>query len=173
MDALAEHPQVSSDMGASEITFTHDSSKLILATALGCRVVVVGLPESKQDQATVLRVFSQHRVSNMTVTGRALAGRGQTATQKQPNGTQAASGAKTDGSDSNEEDSEEENEDEDEHEDENRENSDASDGEKQQASTIVSLATSCDGQWLVSADAARRLHVFNLDSLQVSLGRHV
>lgn len=35
------------------------------------------------------------------------------------------------------------------------------------ASTIICMATSMDGQWLASADTRHRIHVFNLDSVQV------
>ena len=35
------------------------------------------------------------------------------------------------------------------------------------ASTIICMAASMDGQWLASADTRNRVHVFNLDSVQV------
>lgn len=39
----------------------------------------------------------------------------------------------------------------------------------EQVSIIVSMATSPDGQWLATGDLLNRIHVFNLDALQVCI----
>ena len=119
--------------------FTSDSSRLVLATGIGARIVVVSLPESSSEEASVLRVFNQHRLGSRQNTGRTVAGL-------------PAQRANGDADDESELDSESSDDDE--------------DTEDDVISSIACLATSSDGQWLVSADSACRLHVFNLDSLQ-------
>ena len=141
--ALASQTQLQSDLGAAQLHFTADSSRLIMATAVGSRVVVLALPESSDGAASVLRIFNQHRLGSRQASGRTVAGR------KQVNGKLA------NGTDHSE--SEEESE------------SDADEPVTETSevvSTIACLASSADGQWLVTADLARRMHVFNLDSLQ-------
>ena len=135
--ALTSQSALERDLGASQLHFTSDSSRLVLATAIGARIVVVSLPESSHEEASVLRVFNQHRLGSRRNTGRAVAGL--PAQQANGDGGEA-------GSDS--------------------ESSDDEDAEDDVISSIACLATSSDGQWLVSADSACRLHVFNLDSLQ-------
>lgn len=40
---------------------------------------------------------------------------------------------------------------------------------RQKCTALIALATSIDGQWLASSDDLHRIHIFNLDSLQVSV----
>jgi U3 small nucleolar RNA-associated protein 4 len=139
--ALESHPQLKEDQGASVLHFPPDSSRLMIAT-IGARVAVIDLPETKDEPATVLRVFSQHR-SGKSSSGRAIAGeKGQ---GKQSNGD--AMSADEDSSEDSETDGEDDN-------------------VESNISTIACAATSVDGQWLVTADLSRRMHVFNLDILQ-------
>lgn len=150
--ALAGSAQLQGDLGAAHLHFTADGSRLVMATAAGARVVVLALPEKGEEQASVLRVFNQHREGKKQASGRSIAGRKPKTAAATPAGA-----AKTDGSES-------------ESESEPKQPVPKTQGKpaerEERISSIVCLASSVDGQWLVTSDTARRMHVFNLDSLQ-------
>lgn len=107
--------------GASALTFTPDSRRLVLCTLHGAYVHVLQLiPDSP---AQLLRTFSQHRVRATDA----------------PDGRVRAGDARIHGGKS----------------------SDA----REVYAPVVIASVSPDGQWLFTADSARRMHAFNLDSL--------
>ncbi|OBZ79661.1 U3 small nucleolar RNA-associated protein 4 [Grifola frondosa] len=64
----------SSSTGSSSLTFTPDSSKLVLATSASSRVVIVELGSGDRS-SRVLRVFEQHRMRDGLVRDRVIRGR--------------------------------------------------------------------------------------------------
>lgn len=104
---------------------------------------VLELPdEGATGNVRLLRSFAQHRARGAA---RALAGR------------VAAHEASANGRTQSQSDEEDEQE------------SESSQNAKREVYTQIVCATvSPDGQWLVTVDLSRRVHVFNLDALQVS-----
>lgn len=161
-EALSSHELLKDDQGASFLHFTQDSGRLVIATVAGSRVAIISLPEDKDAPASVLRVFSQHR-SRKHFSRRATAG-------KLVNGKYRSNGNAVDGKadaqmaidgSSGSEDSSPSSSSSSENEDE-----EGDDANRASRSTIACIATSPDNQWLVTADMARRMHVFNLDTLR-------
>ncbi|KAH9921964.1 WD40 repeat-like protein [Epithele typhae] len=142
--------------GASSLTFTPDSSKLIVATSMSATLVVIDLGDGARSP-TVLRKFEQHRMRDNIVKGRFVKRR-KHARQSTPDGDVAMAdedaeltpGADKDGA----------------ADDSGSESDSDSDASTRVHTTITRLAVSADGQWLASADARRRTHVFNLDAVQ-------
>ncbi|PWN91543.1 hypothetical protein FA10DRAFT_271280 [Acaromyces ingoldii] len=132
--------------GSSAMTFTPDSSRLVLATYPGSYVHVVELPtEDTAPRCRIVASFSQHRSREA---GRAVAGK------KLTNG-HAHSNGHANGVDS---DSESGSEAEEETEPETR--------QRTQFARLDLVQVSPDGQYLVSVDTSRRIHVFSLDTLR-------
>lgn len=132
--------------GSSAMTFTPDSSRLVLATYPGSYVHVVELPaEDTAPRCRIVASFSQHRSREA---GRAVAGK------KLTNG-HAHSNGHANGVDS---DSESGSEAEEDTEPETR--------QRTQFARLDLVKVSPDGQYLVSVDTSRRIHVFSLDTLR-------
>lgn len=126
-----EHPP-----GASVLTFTPDSSRLVLATLRGAFVHVLQLPTSREDNVHLLRSFGQHRARAAAVDSRAVAGDARTRASRQytPVGTASSE-------------------------------DDATSQQREVYATVVLATVAPDGQWLLTVDSARRMHVFHLDTL--------
>jgi WD40 repeat protein len=141
---VREHlPDTLSSCGASALTFSPDSSKLIIATTTAF-VLVLDLV-SDSTSARVLRRFDQHRHRSIMAEGRVLTGR----------------------RNDEDHDASESEQDIEEHETENRgmANPQPTNAEPMPA-TITRMAISPDGQWLATTDDHQRTHIFNLDSVQ-------
>ncbi|TBU35023.1 WD40 repeat-like protein [Dichomitus squalens] len=136
--------------GASSLTFTPESSKLLLATSNSAIVLVVDLG-SEGHSPRVLRKFEQHRIRDNVVKGRLVKGRQSSPAANgdsdvemglQNEGAPGADGAQASDDDSDLEDS------------------------RIVRTTITRMAVSPDGQWLATSDDRRRTHIFNLDAVQ-------
>lgn len=137
--------------GASALTFTPDSRRLVLASALTGDITIVDLSAVVSDEsarlgeASVVRVFEQD--ASATVGGRVVAGgkrvKGSSSADSPPDG-----GMDVDGSDD-----------------------DSDDGRAPRArggrATVKCLAVGPDGQWLAVSDLLGRTRVYNLDTLQL------
>ncbi|KAM5538245.1 hypothetical protein V8D89_008132 [Ganoderma adspersum] len=135
--------------GASSLTFTPDSSKLVIATSSSAVVVIIDLG-SEDTAPRVLRKFEQHRIRDSFIQGRLVKGR-QAATAMNGDDVEMGSDNEeargTDNAESSNEDG------------------DAEDS-KVVRTTVTRMAVSPDGQWLATSDDLRRTHVFNLDAIQ-------
>ncbi|KAI0082243.1 WD40 repeat-like protein [Panus rudis PR-1116 ss-1] len=139
--SILETPSPESSTGSSSLTFSPDSRKLILATAMSAHVIIVDLGGTADDQRPrVLRRFDQHRMKDVKV----VKGRRRAARQDE------------------DVDMDEE------REDRPQENEDSSEEEVEDDTnaTVTRMAVSPDGQWLATVDDRCRTHVFNLDSIQ-------
>jgi U3 small nucleolar RNA-associated protein 4 len=143
---LREHlPDTLSSCGASALTFSPDSSKLIIATTTAF-VLVLDLV-SDSTSARVLRRFDQHRHRSTLAEGRVLTGRRN--------------------DEDHEADASESEQDVEEHETENRGMASSQPtNAKPMPATVTRMAISPDGQWLATTDDHLRTHIFNLDSVQ-------
>ncbi|WFC93735.1 U3 small nucleolar RNA-associated protein [Malassezia brasiliensis] len=112
--------------GASVLTFTPDSTRLVLGTLHGAYLHVVQL--SHADEVQLLRSFTQHRQRHTPDDGR--------------HGRVLAGDARVRGKAAL-----------------------VDDTARDVFATLVLAHVSPDGQWLVSVDSARRMHVFHLDTL--------
>ena len=140
---LREHlPNTPSSCGASALTFSPDSSKLIIATTTAFVLVLDLVSDSAS--ARVLRRFDQHRHRSPMAEGRVLTGR------------------------RNDDDHEaDESEPEMDVDGESREIADPQPiNPEPMPATITRMAISPDGQWLATTDDHVRTHIFNLDSVQ-------
>lgn len=154
---IASHTILKDDAASTQIAFSPDSGKLILATVAGSRLVVLALPDTSAGSVEVLRIFEQHRHSRAVgIAGRVLAG-----SRKLPNGINGHKRTALDDSDGSSDEQSEEGT-----QDDSDTGTEEADMEGEMISTITNMTVSLDGQWLASVDCARRLHVFNLDSLQ-------
>ena len=147
---LQEHlPDTPSGCGASALTFSPDSSKLIIATTTAF-ILVLDLA-SDMTSARVIRRFDQHRSRSSIVEGRVLIGR------------------RNDSDDDHEVDASELEQD---AEEPSSETIVVDDGPqhihaaKSTSATVTRMTISSDGQWLATTDDHRRTHVFNLDAVQ-------
>jgi len=141
---LREHlPDTPSACGASALSFSPDSSKLIIATTTAF-IVVLDLA-SDTISARVIRRFDHHRSRSSVVEGRVLTGR------------------RNDGDDDHEVDASEPEED---AEEPSSETIVVGDDPQPTPATITRMTISPDGQWLATTDDHRRTHVFNLDAVQ-------
>lgn len=140
--------------GSSAITFTPDSSRMILATYPGSYVHVIELPapDDTLPRCRIVTSFSQHRSREA---GRAVAGKKLTNGHAHTNGH--ANADDTDSDDSSEEASDSDKDENGHHE--LRE-------QRTQFARIDLAQVSPDGQYLVSIDTSRRIHVFSLDTLR-------
>lgn len=146
------------DQGASHLVFTADSSRLLLATSRSAQIVVLALGDEDGTAFEVLKVFDQHRRSGSGSTSRSRAMAGRSGLRPKTNGVNGHPPKTPNGA--SETDSEDENAFSSSDESEEDEGGPA-------GTAIAVVGISGDGQWLASADFARRLHVFNLDTLQV------
>ena len=132
--------------GATSLLFTSDSSKLVIGACMGSPLVmIVDLKGEGNDSPRILRTFEQHRIQNIVV-----------GTSGPPRNFQANTNGEAphhSGDDSSEETG--------------MVSRFRSSNAPTVASTITCMAASMDGQWLASADTRNRVHVFNLDSVQV------
>lgn len=131
---LAASLPTSLGTGSSCITFSRDSSRLVLSTAFGTSVAVVQLPQDSEGDVQVLAVFGEgaksYAAKNKAVNG--------------TNGDVEMNGAGSDESDIEEDAS-------------------VSVGSTPKNSTsIVALSVSADGKWLATADLERRVEVYDL-----------
>lgn len=178
--ALQGQAQLRGDLGAAQLHFTADSSRLIIGTAVGARVVVLALPEPvsaprhphahAEGAASVLRIFNQHRMGKKQYAGRAVVGRsqGQKQPEQQQEGQKLTNGDQAlDSDDKVETNAQTQPVDAEEATTAKTASTSPADVRiSERISTIACMTTSSDGQWLVTSDLARRLHIFNLDSLQ-------
>lgn len=147
---LQEHlPDAPSACGASALSFSPDSSKLIIATTTAF-ILVLDLA-SDTTSARVIRRFDQHRSRGSIVEGRVLTGR------------------RNDADDDHEADASEPEQDAEEPSSETivvDDDPQPTHAAKPTPATITRMTISPDGQWLATTDDHRRTHVFNLDAVQ-------
>ncbi|KAI9512662.1 WD40 repeat-like protein [Russula earlei] len=136
-----DHPNTPTHCGASALTFSPDSSKLVVASTAA--VVLVLELVSDPTSARVLRRFDQHRNRGLMIEGRVLTGRRRDNNDDDP--ATDASDAKSAQVDP-----------------QPRYTTHA----EAVPATITRMATSPDGQWLATTDDHMRTHIFNLDAVQ-------
>ncbi|PKI83848.1 U3 small nucleolar RNA-associated protein [Malassezia vespertilionis] len=128
----AIHGKAAPAPGASVLTFTPDSTRLVLCTLRGAFVYIVQLSHGASE-AQLLKTFSQHRqryAAEEGRDGRALAGDARVRSAKQHTPLAVESS-----------------------------------GTRDVYAAIVLGVVSPDGQYLLTVDSGRRMHVFNLDTL--------
>ena len=144
--------------GSSNLLFTRDSRRLILATSFGSSIAVVELPGGKDEDFEVVKVFGEHGARDG---GRELRG-------KVANGKVNGDGdIKMNGINGNGKHHDSESEDEDDSDGESEVGASSSNNSK--PASVTCLAVSGDGRWLASADLERKVCVFDLEALKVSL----
>ncbi|PIL29590.1 hypothetical protein GSI_08226 [Ganoderma sinense ZZ0214-1] len=136
--------------GASSLTFTPDSSKLVLATSSSAVVVIIDLG-SEDNVPHVLRKFEQHRVRDSFVKGRLVKGRQAPAAMNGDVVEMGSDNEETPAADDA---------------DSFGEDSDDAEESTLVHTTVTRIAVSSDGQWLATSDDLRRTYVFNLDTIQ-------
>ncbi|KAI5476988.1 U3 small nucleolar RNA-associated protein 4 [Pseudohyphozyma bogoriensis] len=146
--SLSDSLPTSLGTGSSALAFSPDSSTLVLATAFGSYVAVIGLPKSGGEDFDVKAVWGDHAVRSSK--GRETRGRGGKANGK----TNGVNGVAHDESDEEESDEDEEME----------VDGEAVKGDK--PATVACLSVSQDGKWLASADLERKVCVFDLEGLK-------
>ncbi|KAK7064410.1 WD-repeats-region domain-containing protein [Favolaschia claudopus] len=132
----AHLPPKSVSTGSLAFHFTPDSSKLVIATAVGSHILIIDLG-AEDEQPRVLRRFDHHRHGSSIASSRLVKGR---VADLEAADTPA---------------------DEDEAESEPEPTPSAI-----TTTSILRLTTSFDGQWLASSDSHGRTHVYNMDSIQ-------
>ncbi|TFY72623.1 hypothetical protein EVG20_g365 [Dentipellis fragilis] len=132
-------PESASTTGASTLTFSPDSSRLVMGTVGSSYILIVdlGLDSGKP---RVLRRFDHHRRAMFTVDDRAVKGRKCQKTHDVEMTDAPDAAASSD--------------------------EDLPDLAKPVVTTITRMAVSPDGQWLATTDDRHRSHIFNLDSVQ-------
>lgn len=157
---LKQLPHHRNSISASALTFAPDSSKLALAVTGSAELVVVDL----SDDVRVLRIFKHHSMKDVVV------GESGEGNERVIKSLPSSETTRTDEPTPSIEEDENEDENEDEDEDETMEDASAesviSTGHSV-ITTVICIVPSPDGQWLASADLRGRVHVFNLDSMQV------
>lgn len=154
---LAEALPTSLGTGSSSLVFTSDSARLILSTSFGSYIAVVELPNGKDDEFDVVKVFGQHgerdgvRELRGKVASRQANGNGDVSM----NGVNGVNGVHH-GSDSASES------------DESEEEQPTIVSPSTKPALVAALTVSTDGQWLASADLERKVCVFDLTALRVS-----
>ncbi|KZW02022.1 WD40 repeat-like protein [Exidia glandulosa HHB12029] len=132
--------------GATAITFSPDSNKLIIATSVSSYVLIVdlGSADDDLDNIRVLRRFDQHRMRDVVLTQNARTTPADSAMDVDEPEPQPPS-----------------------QENVNVEMQDDDSADNAATVTRISHAVvSPDGQWLATGDVRRRVHVYNLDSIQ-------
>ncbi|KAM0786467.1 hypothetical protein ACM66B_001929 [Microbotryomycetes sp. NB124-2] len=151
---LSEALPKSLGTGASVLTFTADSRRLVAAMSLSSAVAVVSLPQSKETDVSIVKVFDQHATSDGSreVAGKlAHGGVNGTAKTNGVNGKARTSDATSNSESDSESDAE----------------AASAPLRDEHAATIVCAATSTDGRWLATADGLRKVCVFDLRLLRV------
>jgi len=146
-------PDKTPSAGASSLIFSPDSSRLVVATAMSSYIVVFDLGRGGGSRPPIaMRRFDQHRVAGSILGGRIIKGR----TRQHPGPAEDASPASDESAEAPEDGDAFESE-----------SSAIDDGLPQgnAISTVTRMATSSDGQWLVTTDTHGRTFVFNLDSV--------
>ncbi|MCO5598800.1 hypothetical protein L7F22_052899 [Adiantum nelumboides] len=132
---------------SSAATFTPDSARLVLASYPGAFVHVIDLPRSSESsKCTLLKSFGEHRQAAF---GRSVAGKA----VRMTNGKGQVNGVHH-----SDEEPEQSN---DESVDKNHNTSET----RTTFARIDTIQVSSDGQYLVSIDAAKRIHCYSLDTL--------
>ncbi|KAI0961278.1 hypothetical protein AcV7_000422 [Taiwanofungus camphoratus] len=135
-------PGSSASTGASSLSFTPDSKKLVVATAMSSYIIILDLG-TEAGKPHVLRKFEHHRMRDVMISNRVVRGR---------KGTEGVEIEDVEMEDATEDASESS--------DDQRPNP------KLLIGTVTRMAVSPDGQWLATTDDRCRTHVFNLDSIQ-------
>ncbi|GAA5909379.1 hypothetical protein JCM8208_005722 [Rhodotorula glutinis] len=139
-DTLSAHlPSSALGKGASCLTFTKDSQRLVLSTAFGATVVAVQLSQGREEEFEVVGLFGE----GVSLKGRAN-GLGNGATNGddvEMNGAE-----RSDSGDSDDEEAA----------------SSSSSSAKRVPSTIVCLALSADGEFIAAAESDRTVKVYSL-----------
>ncbi|KAI0963284.1 hypothetical protein AcW1_000403 [Taiwanofungus camphoratus] len=138
-------PGLSASTGASFLSFTPDSKKLVVATAMSSYIIILDLG-TEAGKPHVLRKFEHHRMRDVMISNRVVRGR---------KGTEGVEIEDVEMEDATEDASESS--------DDQRPNP------KLLIGAVTRMAVSSDGQWLATTDDRCRTHVFNLDSIQVRL----
>lgn len=136
--ALSASLPASLGTGSSCLTFTRDSQRLILSSSFGSTIVVVQLPEGKEDKCEVVSIL----------------GEGAPRAKKAANGTNGED-VEMNGADSDEESDEEES------------SAPSPASAKRVPSTIACLSVSNDGKHLATAETDRKVVVYDLASSKV------
>lgn len=142
VDTLSAHlPSSSLGTGASCLTFTKDSQRLVLSTAFGATIAVVQLPLGVDEEFEVVGLFGE----GVSVKGRrnGLAAGARNGEDVEMDGPGHSD---TDGSDDDEV------------------ASSASSPAKRVPSTVVCLAVSADGEFVAAAESDRSVKVYSLAS---------
>ncbi|KAI0963283.1 hypothetical protein AcW1_000403 [Taiwanofungus camphoratus] len=135
-------PGLSASTGASFLSFTPDSKKLVVATAMSSYIIILDLG-TEAGKPHVLRKFEHHRMRDVMISNRVVRGR---------KGTEGVEIEDVEMEDATEDASESS--------DDQRPNP------KLLIGAVTRMAVSSDGQWLATTDDRCRTHVFNLDSIQ-------
>ncbi|KAI0932482.1 hypothetical protein AcW2_001100 [Taiwanofungus camphoratus] len=135
-------PGLSASTGASFLSFTPDSKKLVVATAMSSYIIILDLG-TEAGKPHVLRKFEHHRMRDVMISNRVVRGR---------KGTEGVEIEDVEMEDATEDASESS--------DDQRPNP------KLLIGTVTRMAVSPDGQWLATTDDRCRTHVFNLDTIQ-------
>lgn len=143
--------------GSTALTFSPDSSKLVLATSLSSYTLIIDLAGAHEDldNIRVLRRFDQHRLRDVAQPSSSAAPR-QVNGHAQKHGDvamdvdQAPSDEESDGAIAHQKIR-------------------LADSYETQIRRITQASFSPDGQWLATSDEHRRVHVYNMDSIQVRL----
>ncbi|GAA5832351.1 hypothetical protein JCM11251_006420 [Rhodosporidiobolus azoricus] len=138
----ASFPPSSLGTGSSCLTFTRDSSRLALSTAFGSTLVVVQLPEGKEDECEVVAVL----------------GEGAPKAKKAVNGINGGDVEMNGVSSGSEEDSDDE---------DGEAAASAGPAAPRVPSSVVCLAVSSDGKYLATAETSRKVVVYDLEASKV------
>ncbi|KZT06760.1 WD40 repeat-like protein [Laetiporus sulphureus 93-53] len=145
--------------GASSLMFTPDSTRLVVATAMSCCVLVIDLNDAANSQKPrILRRFEQHRMKDAVIGDRVVKGAGKKRrhrSQKHKEGAEDIEMADAQQSGGEEKD----------HLSDSETELAPAEGRNTLLGTITRMAISPDGQWLVTTDERCRTHVFNLDAI--------
>ena len=126
-----------SSVGATVLSFTPDSQKLVICTSESSFIAIFHLPQDDTSLPRLLRIFDHHRLRNVS-SSNALSNVG---------GVADTGDSDVDMDDLSDEDT-------------------PVTKRLSVIPTITKTAISQDCQWLVSADEMKRVYVYNLDSLQ-------
>lgn len=124
--------------GASTFTFSPDSTRLIMSTALSGHVLLFDLSGSEEQPPRLLRRFDQHTQAPTTRVVKGLKQNGAFSMATDSDAEEAVSS--------------------------DDEPAAPASGKPLQA-TVLRTVVSADGQWLASTDNRLRTHIFNLDSM--------
>ena len=147
--------------GASALVFTPDSSRLVLCTVHGSYIHIVQLPASATDEPVLLKSFAQHRTKRFAAAS--AAGSNTPTSASASDGRVLSKGHVLPDLHTTTPLSEPAN-----HKSSAATTTELGSGRevlRDSYAPILLSVVSPDGQWLLTADAARRMHVFHLDTL--------